>query len=435
MPHTPLLALVIGVVATRYDFDLTILGVALACLTIVDSLWDIGIGLAGDRWRSHWGTRKLMMAAGSALAVFVGLVLYFPRDDFNVLLFIVLFAVFNLSTSLFHISYESWATSLTRDSRSRDKLYFVLAALRAGGALCLAAVPLLPFFGDNQLTVETLTFQILVFAFITPPILWAIFLHFDDKPFNPYHIDRQRFDFRRSTEATFQRLFRNRPFRVLVAVNAARFIAVTLGGSLFFFWFDSYLDLGQYISQTFFAVAICGATGSLLGLWLTSFMARKKLLVICLVLDAATGVARFFLTPEFPHLLTGYFTLLCAGTIFTVVTIAALSAHMADVVDYGRAEFGREDAGLYISTNNFISKVLGAVVGGLGFVAVGVFGLQPGAETQPQTGELILRVLYSICPAVFSLIASAFLFAYPLNPTRMAEISERLVQAQRPTNN
>lgn len=423
VPIVQIGALSVSVLATRYGFDLVALGTVLALTTVADAIWDPLIGVASDRCRPRWGPRRTWIAVGVPLTACTGLLLYFPRDDMDILWFAVLFVAFNLCASLFQVPYHAWATAATRDVRSRDRLYFVMPLVAWTASAMVLLMPLLPVFDTNALTLEVITVSLVVFVVLAPPSVYLLFRHVPETApvARPAAAPGPAW-------ADVLSLWRaNPPFRFLILIQVVGGLGTSAGAGLFFFWFDSYLGLGEYVSMMGLAMLIPGLLAPAAGLWLTKRFSRNAVYVYASLAQAASGLVMLALTPDTPGLLPIMLgtTAVFSGGVGTLLATITRAVY-ADVTDYGRLRAGIEGGGLYVSIAGLVQKAQVTVFGSLGLIVVGMFGFHPGADSQSDEAVWALRITLAGVPIVFSTVAALMMWWFPLNQARMKTVSRRL---------
>ena len=428
IPHMPIGALIASVMAQRYGFDLVVLGASLGFLTVCDAIWDPAIGVASDTWKTKWGYRRPWLIIGTIATVLSGLVLFFPRAEMSLLFFLPAYAAFNFCGSLFQVPYMAMATAVTHDVRSRDKLYFTRAIVASAFGVGFALLPQLPFFETTELTVEVFTLSIMIFAVLSAPALGLLFRSFPENKFmrGPGRRGQQDMKLVETLSNTLKLLKSNPPFRFFIIVSFTQGIGVTTALGLSFFWFDGYLGLGAYISILLLLMSLIGLLAPLVGLWLTTRFSRMRIYAYAALLQAGTSVMAFFLTPETPGLLYIYFVQVILSTGIGFIAVAIGSSIIADTVDYGRLKTGLEGAGLYTTAYRLVFKFQATLFASLGMIIVGLFGYQPGAESQPEAAIWGLRIAVGAIPVIFFFLAGLLMFWYPLNKHRTEIVIRRL---------
>jgi GPH family glycoside/pentoside/hexuronide:cation symporter len=149
---------------------------------------------------------------------------------------------------------------------------------------------------------------------------------------------------------------------------------------------------------------------------------KKPLIIAITLISAAVELLFFFLPPD-------NFTVLVAANVVWALLAGAtpvlLFAMYADVADFYEWKFKRRATGLVTSGIMFAIK-FGIAIGG--FVSMQLLALFHYVANQPQTPEAItgIKLLFSVIPAVLSLIYGLILFLYPINEAKLREIEADL---------
>ncbi len=323
--------------------------------------------------------------------------------------------------------YQAWATAATRDVRSRDRLYFVIPLIGwvASGAVLL--LPLLPVFETTALTLEVISVSLLIFVVLAPPSMYVLFRYVPETaPVARLHASAN------GRWGDVLALWRdNPPFRLLILINLLAGVGTSAGAGLFFFRFDAYLGLGDYVSAMGLSFMIPGLLAPAAGLWLTKRFSRIAVYVYASLAEAGSGIVMLLLTPETPGLLPIFLitSALFSGGLGTLL-VTITRAVYADVTDFGRLRAGVEGGGLYVSVAGLVQKAQLTVFGSLGMIVVGLFGFQPGAESHPEEAIWALRITVAGFPMVFSTIGALLMWRFPLNQSRMRIIGRRLASLE-----
>lgn len=151
---------------------------------------------------------------------------------------------------------------------------------------------------------------------------------------------------------------------------------------------------------------------------LKKMFGRKTLLIFFMAASVALTAVFYFL-PEKNYLLLVIMNFILA--INTGAIPVFIFAMFADVTDYHEWKFGQRATGLVIAGIMFAIK-LGVAVGG--FLALRILGWYGYDKELPITSEVIngIKMLFSVIPAGFMLVAVIVLFAYPISEKMLTQI-------------
>jgi glycoside/pentoside/hexuronide:cation symporter, GPH family len=149
----------------------------------------------------------------------------------------------------------------------------------------------------------------------------------------------------------------------------------------------------------------------------------KKALIIAITFVSATIELLFYFLPA------DNFTVLVSVNLIWALLAGAtpvlLFAMYADVADYYEWKFKRRATGLVISGIMFAIKG-GIAIGGP--LTMAILAAYHYAPNQVQTAEAItgIKLLFSVIPAVLSLVYGLILFLYPINEAKLRDIESDL---------
>jgi GPH family glycoside/pentoside/hexuronide:cation symporter len=106
-------------------------------------------------------------------------------------------------------------------------------------------------------------------------------------------------------------------------------------------------------------------------------------------------------------------------------TPAIVWSMYADCADYGEWKRGRRTTGLVFSGALFAQKSGLAIGAGLAGWILGLFGFVANA-TQDDTSLLGIRLMFSVVPALLTLLAASALLFYPLRAKEIARMEREL---------
>jgi len=186
--------------------------------------------------------------------------------------------------------------------------------------------------------------------------------------------------------------------------------------------------------QVWSAFLVAGTVTTILGVLLATRINRLlgKALTYALSLGIA-GVASgavYFLEP--PNVVLLF--VLQIVTSFCMGPLAVLQwAIFTDVADFGEWKRGRRSTALVMAASLFALK-LGLAVGSAALVWIlGAYGYRENQE-QTTRGLMGIRLVTSIYPSLFALLAMVVMFFYPLNRAQMARVQSDLIERRKQSN-
>jgi GPH family glycoside/pentoside/hexuronide:cation symporter len=152
---------------------------------------------------------------------------------------------------------------------------------------------------------------------------------------------------------------------------------------------------------------------------------EKRTLMIALTVGNAITMAVFYVIPPDQYwLMLGVH---CIGSLIIGPTPAIVWAMYADTADYGEWKTGRRTTGLVFSSVLFAQKMGLAVGAGLAGVILGWFGFVAN-EAQSETSLAGIRFLFSVFPAILSILSAAAIIFYTINKATIATFEKELAE-------
>jgi glycoside/pentoside/hexuronide:cation symporter, GPH family len=410
---------------------------AMGTMMLLTRLWDAVsdpvMGVIADRTRTRWGKfRPYMVALGLPLAV-AG-VLTFTTPELSptgklVYAYVTYILLVMMYTAV-NVPYSALMGVMTPNSQERTVLsqYRFVAAFVGQTVIGATALTLVATLGRGN---DQLGWQLaMVFYGVLAVLLLAI----------TFFTTRERVlpprDQTSSVGLDLKELFRNRPWVFVAVATVFQLTYIVMRGSATPYYFNYYVQDQQlslfgftlnltYTSFTSAFVTV-GTMATLVGAVLTKYFARaiekKDVYARFLMASAVFSCLFFFLQPHNVLLLFGLNILV--SFFFGSVSVVQWAIY-TDTADYGEWKFGRRATGLIMAASLFALK-LGLTFGGA-FVGwlLSLHGFEPLAV---QSGETILgiRLLMSVYPAVFGIVAGLIMLFYPVTNRMMVTIEEDL---------
>ncbi len=428
------LALTFYVFLPKYYADvvginLTVLGVVVLVSRVWDAVIDPAIGALSDRTRSRWGRRRPWMALGAVpLAATFVLLVALPQIASPWLQGLYLGALtflFFVFWTMVTVPYEALGAELSFDYDERTRLLGVREGAVLAGTLLAALIPIvvglsfeLPtgsagerhrFWRVGMIYVVLVAILVGVCVVVVRERVWT---------------ESQR------PTAFFRNIgtvFRNRPFRILLAAYATSALGVSVAATLILFYVEHVLDSGA--GPIFLAIYLGIGTATVPAwIYLARRLEKRRAWLIALAINTGSFVWALFLG-------RGDAALFAVIVLFSALGLGGVMAlppsMQADVIDYDEWETGRRREGEYIGFWSIIKKLAAALSAGLAFPILDLSGYAPGAEAQAPAAIWTLRLLYVGTPSLCNLLAIGIAWRYPidraLHELMRADIDRRLL--------
>ncbi|HPC36269.1 MAG TPA: MFS transporter [Candidatus Marinimicrobia bacterium] len=412
-------------------------GVA-ATMFLVSRVWD-GVndplmGIIADRTHTRWGKFRpylLWFCVPLAVAgVFTFSVPNFGMTGKIVYAYVTFILIMMLYTAI-NIPYTALLGVISPDSDERTSVSSIkfMFAFAAGVIVSATLLPMVKTLGKgNEARGWQLSFVIYGIAAI---IFFLIAFKGTRERVQPPKSQKS------SVKKDLYELVTNSPWLILLFTTITFILFVAVRSSVTVHYFK-YIVGTREISLPFFknmtwefetltsAFNTVGQISSLIGVLLISWVAKKvgkkpAFMIIFVIAIFSTGIF-YFLSPEQIGLI---FLFQIIGSLTGGPLSVLIWAMYADTADYAEWKNGRRATGLVFSAST-MSQKLGWAFGA--FVALNLMsrlGFMPNQAQTPQSLQG-LRLLFSLIPAGFGILALVIVSFYPLNNKRMAVIGADL---------
>lgn len=415
--HLPTISILPALYSKYAELNLVVIGSILIGMRILDAAIDPLIGFYSDGTRSRLGRRKPWILTGSLLACAGALIAFNPSATTGYVHFAIGYFLLVVGWSMAEIPHMAWMNEITTDYQARSRLatYRYVAGMLGGGLFLM--VPLLGIFATTEMTPEVTSIgawiAVGLFLLALPPML----LWLDNG-------DEHRQDPAVSVKAVLRSLSGNRPFLLFVAMQSCSMLASGIVAGLFFFYLGTYLQIGGKYSHIMLSVYVLSVLGALFWLKVTTRVDRHRIIAACALVVALCNVAMYFISPG-PNAMEAMIALFSVTAFAVSGSTAAITALLADIVDYGTLRTGENHAGNYFAASTFLTKCFEAVGGGLGLVIAGLFGFSAkGPNDATAMAGFFLAIVW--IPCVLNLVASALAWQFPIDRKRQFAIRSRL---------
>jgi len=391
---------------------------------IWDAVTDPMVGYFSDHTRSKWGRRRPYMFIGS-FPLFLTMILVFtnPRLEKQWQLFawgIIVYCALCTAYTLVNIPYSSLTPELTKDYHERTSLNGYRFSFAAVGTLlgAGAALPLINLFSSRNtgFTVMGLCFG---FLMMITAIITVVMVREPDASKN-----RAKAGF----FATYLRVFRNRPYVLILLTYALHVAAITIVAGIIIYYFK-YVHHNE--NATTPAMLILMLTAMLfipVSVLSAKKIGKKKAYILGMAILSVSVMALFFLG----HVQGLHFSLaiMFPAGVGMGFLYAMPYAIVADAVEYDYLLTGERSEGAFYGIWTFGIKIGQAVALG---ITGGVLSLVNYVPNAAQTGSSLLgiRLLLGPISASIFLLSILALWFYPISEERYNDILQQIAEMEK----
>ena len=371
---------------------------AMTILRVFDAVNDPIMGYLVDNTHSRYGKFKPWIVIGGIIGGILTILLFF---DFGlsgagyVIMFVVLYLLWDLTYGANDIAYWSMLPSLSLDQKEREKTGS-FARICANIGLFTTVVCILPV--TNALGGDKRAWLITVIAIVL--ITWAflMFTVFGVKEDKSINVKQDT----TSLKEMIQALFQNDQL-LFTAISMALFMigyCTTTGFGVYYF---KYAFKNEEMYSIFAAILGVSQLAALSVFPLLSKKYSRKVLYAFATVLVVIGYIIFFFAPMNMIFIGTAGILLFVGEAFIQLLMLMF---LTDTVEYGQWKLGRRNESITFSVQPFINKIGGAIANGIVGATLIISGINaaetPDDVTDP--GLLIMKLSMLILPLIFILI-------------------------------
>jgi GPH family glycoside/pentoside/hexuronide:cation symporter len=417
---------VMGFWCLHYLTDVVGLAAALAGFVLMigkvwDAVTDPAMGFISDRTKTPLGRRRPYLVAG---AVPMGLIFWFfftvPNVSSQTALALwaaLVLVLFNTFSTILNVPYSSLTPELTSDYHEQTSLNGFRFGFAVFGTIIGAAAvqPLVGLF-PNPRQGYSMTGLILG-GLVTVTSLLTFFGTKEKKPEKSGLPPENLFK-------TYQAVFTNKPFVILVATYMLHLTALTLLQGIIIYY-TKYVYNNEAVATPAMALLLLVAMAFIpVSVLLAKKIGKRAVYQICFIILSIATTAIFFLG----HILGIRFFF--ADMVFAGIGVGfnyvAPFAMVPDTITYDELRTGRRKEGAYYGIWTFFSKIgssLAMLLSGLILQAGGYIA----DAVQSEPALFAIRLIIGPVPAVIFICAAFLMRFYPLDEKACREMTEKKI--------
>lgn len=415
--------------------DPRIISLMMGFSRVFDAITDPLIGHLTDNTRSRFGRRRPWILLASFLSgISFAAIWLFPRgmsEGFYIGWFLVASMIFYLCLSLFTVPYLAMGMELTPDYHERTSVMAYRAAMSKAGGFFISSLYIfvgLQCFNDmaHGMRYAGIGLAVVIILFSLVPAIFA----------------REHPNFIVSTKTrkinkvgileSSKRTLRHKPFLILIAVTTVMLVGLTMVVQLGYYVIVYYVFDGVKTTETGMLLSFhqySALIGSLAGIPILTYFSkhfgkRKTLLGAISLALVGTLLKWVCYSPTFPYL-----TLIPPFVMsFSLVGVWTLvHAMIPDIIDMDELETNERREGMFSAINSWTVKMATSVaIVTTGFI-LNLSGFDSSlGSVQPEGTVTIIRICYTLIPAVVLLAGFILMYYYPLTEDRAYEIRAEL---------
>lgn len=399
-------------------------GIVVAIGKIWDAVTDPIAGFLSDRTRSRWGRRRPWILFGS-FPLCVAMIIMFTNPELGsqTALFVwgvVAFCFLNTAYTAVNIPYNSLTPELTQDYHERTSLNgfrfgFAVIGTLVGAGL---ALPIVGFFPT-----KSVGFMAMGAIFGSAMLVTALITFFSVREPTTDHEKTGKGFF-----ATYLKVFRNRPYLLILGAYALHVTALTIVMSVAAYYFKYIHHDEQLTTMAMLMLLMTAFIFIPVSVMLSKKFGKKIVYGAGMVILAANLMVLFALGHRYP---AGFsLGLMCSAGIGLGLTYVMPWAMVPDAVEYDYLLSGERTEGAFYGIWTFGIKIGQAIALAITGAVLSVAGYVPDAAQTPDA-QLGIRLLVGPITAVIFIAAIAVLSLYPINEKRYNEIVEQIREMEK----
>lgn len=412
------------------------IGLMFLITKVWDAVNDPMMGILADRTNTRWGKfRPWLMWFAIPFGIFGVLTFTTPDLTSNgkLIYAYITYTLLMMAYTVVNVPYSALMGVMTPNTHERTVLssFRFFAAFIATIMVQSFMLALVRKIGGENNPALGWQWAMTIFSAVAVILLFITFFSTKERVHPP---EGQKTSFKQDLVD----LVTNKPWILIGSATIFQLIYICMRGGAIAYYFKYFvkdqdvLSFGlvswEKLSSTFL---VTGTVATICGVLLTTRISRTfgKAATYATFLGLA-GVATgaiYFLKPEDIVIMFVLQVIIS----FSVGPVSVLQWSIyTDTADYSEWVRGRRATGLVMSASLFALKMgIALGVSALAWILAG-YGFKPNVE-QTERGLQGIRLVNSIYPGVFALLGMVFMFFYPLNKTKMAQIETELIERRK----
>jgi GPH family glycoside/pentoside/hexuronide:cation symporter len=416
---------------------------SVALMFLITKIWDAVmdpvVGMIADRTETRWGKFRPYMLWFAIPFGILG-VLSFTTPHFGttgrLIYAYITYTLLMMTYSIVNVPYSALMGVMTPDSNERTVLssYRFFAAFFATLLVQYSVLRMVERFGHGNVAVGW-QWAMTILSTLAVVLLFITFATTKERVQPP---KGQKTPLKQDLAD----LFKNLPWLLVGIATVFQLIYYCMRGGAVAYYFTYFVKDQEVLSfgmipcqKLLSAFLVTGTASTILGVLLATRISKLlgKSLAYALFLGVAgiSAGAVYFLEPRNVVLMF----MLQIITAFSIGPVSVLQwSIFTDAADYGEWKKGRRSTALVMAASLFALKV-GVALGGAALAWIlGAYGFMANQE-QTAKGLAGIRTVTSIYPAIFAFLAMVFMFFYPLNKSKMAQVQADLIERRKQSKN
>ena len=408
--------------------DPTEVATLLLVVRIFDAVNDPVMGIIADRTNTRWGKfRPYLLLMAIPFGVVTMAVFYGPdlsADGKLIYAYITYILLMVSYTSIMiPVSALSGVMSAEAEDRTSINVFRFTIAFAIAMILQRFLLPSVEFFGKGD---DALGFRwtLGIFVMVAVAGFWAAFAATKER------VKQAVSSGRSSVLRDLVDLARNRPWLILLFVSILMWFFFAIRGGVQVYYFKYYYGDEGAVSAFMFWGTVCTLVGVLATGWLTRFIEKRTLFIVCLLVWGTLCIGFYWVEPGDLILL---YVFQITSSLAGGPAMPLIWSMMGDLADNYEYEQGRRATGLVFSASTLAQKFGGAIGGSASLYLLAWYGFQAN-EVQNMDVKNGLRDMMSWYSTIGFFICAGLVTLYPLTRAKMLEIKRELASRKKSTN-